>query len=76
MTTSPSRVSDLQRFNLGYGARVSAEFGLEAYDDAGVVVRTQRNNGWQVEMTPYQAKKLARQLTRIANIIEPPKKRK
>lgn len=66
----------LDRHPLGYGARVSAEFGLDTYDDKKVVLRVQQNNSWQIEMTPYQAKKLARQLTRMANIIEPPAPRK
>jgi hypothetical protein len=67
---------ELDRFALSYGARVSAEFGLDTYDDRIVTLRTERSNGWQIEMTPYQAKKLARQLTRMANILEPPVKRK
>jgi hypothetical protein len=66
----------LARFTLGYGARVGAEFGLDKYDEALVVVRTQQSSGWQIEMTPYQAKKLARQLTRMANIVDPPTPKK
>jgi hypothetical protein len=63
------------RFNVGYGARVSAEFGLDKWDSAYVTVRTEGNNTWQLQMTADRARDLSRQLKRAADLIDPPKKR-
>jgi hypothetical protein len=63
-------------FALGYNARVSAEVGTDRYQTERITLRTTNSSDWHVSMSAYQARKLARTLTKLANFLEPPKPRK
>jgi hypothetical protein len=76
MTTSRSSVGDFKQFRVYGDARVSAEFGLDNDYENLITVRTEDENAWQIMLSPWAARKLARRLTQMANFIEPPKKKK
>jgi hypothetical protein len=65
---------DFARFRLGNWARIGAEFGIDSQDEDRVTVRLREEQPWQIEMSPDQARKLARRLAQAARLLDPKKK--
>jgi hypothetical protein len=66
----------VESYELKYNARVSADLSLDRYASPVISVRTHPSAAWDLTMSAYQARKLARTLTKVANFVDPPKPRK